>query len=230
MHPHILCIEDDPTIQAIVSASLAEYRLTFASSLAQARQKLDGHSYAAIIIDIELPDGDGIHFYSKIHQDQVIQATPVLFLSSQTDVSSKILALTLGAEDYITKPFHPLELKARVGAKIAKNLKRHEVLSIRRFGNVEVDFKLQKAFVHRASGTEELALTGLEFKIFSFLTESPDRVYTRDQIMDHAWGDTNIASRTVDSHIAHLRQKLRSTNITIQALKNMGYKASVQGS
>jgi len=228
MRTKVLCIEDDLDIQALIELSLKEFSLSFVSTLKEAEGILAEHSYDAILLDIELPDGDGLKFFSKLTHDLDFKKIPTLILSGHDGIDNKLLAFTIGVDDFITKPFNPLELKARISSKIRKKHEEKEAQKLRLIGDLQIDFDRQKA-VQIASGQEhDLLLTTIELKILSLLSKRKEQVYSRPQILQSVWGDIKITDRTVDSHIAHLRNKISASRVIIDTVKNLGYRLIVK--
>lgn len=225
MKNKILCIEDDVTIQTLVEASLNAFEVICVQTLKEAEETLRATEYSAILIDIQLPDGDGLRFLAKLSHDQKFNRIPMLIFSDHSDISNKVMAFTFGADDFIAKPFDPIELNARISAKIKKQILDTENSRNRKLGNVLIDFDRQKAFLVDRAKESDLGLTGIELKILSLLTKRPEQVYSREQIMDQVWGQTFITERTVDSHVAHLRQKIENTKLQIETAKSLGYRA-----
>jgi DNA-binding response OmpR family regulator len=221
----ILCIEDDLTIQTLVAASLKEFEVICVSLLSEADAILKTISFAAILIDIQLPDGDGLRFLTKISQNENYNKIPTMILSGHTEITNKVTAFTFGADDFIEKPFDPLELNARITAKIRKFQTGLEKFKNRTVGDILIDSDRQKVFKLDKGREKDLNLTSIELKILSLLTKRLEQVYSREQIMTQVWGETFITDRTVDSHIAHLRQKIDTTKIQIDTAKNFGYRA-----
>lgn len=224
MRDNILSIEDDPTVQEVIRLSLNEYNVTFTSTIKDSYKELERNTFAAILFDIQLPDGDGLHLYTKLIQEPAYQNIPIFFLTSKKDISNKLIAFNLGADDFIEKPFDPLELRARVSSKIKKQHKDEQQKQIKVLGDLHIDFDRQKAF-QQINGKElDLDLTANELKILAFLAKHIGNVYSREQILDEVWGNISITDRTIDSHIAHLRKKIIGTKITIETIKYLGYK------
>lgn len=227
MREKILCIEDDPTTQTMIKSSLRNFNIVIANNLHEAELEIDKGVFVAALFDIQLPDGDGLRFYSKLKQNSKLKDTPVLFLSGQNDISNKLLAFSIGADDFITKPFDTLELNARVLSKINKSQNIIEEKNTRILGDVEIDFGRQKVS-QIVNGKEiDLLLTAIEQKILILLSSRLEQVFSREQILNKVWFDAHITDRTVDSHIAHLRNKLKKTLILINTVKNFGYKLTV---
>jgi DNA-binding response OmpR family regulator len=228
MKPRILCLEDDQTIQTLVEVALSEFEVVPAFSIKEAERRLKEADYSALIIDIRLPDGDGLRFLTTLSADERFKKIPILVLSDQIEISNKVMAFSFGAEDFIGKPFDPIELNARVTAKIKRRESEKVDTQVRKHGNLLIDFGRQKAFLLAATKEKDLGLTSIELKILSTLTKRLDQVYSREQIMDAVWGDTSITDRTVDSHVAHLRQKIQETTVAVETAKSFGYRAVVK--
>lgn len=226
MKKKILCIEDDLTIQTLVEASLRDYEVISVNTLMEADVLLKSRNdFSALLIDIQLPDGDGLRFLTQITNNDKYKNVPTMILSHHADISNKVMAFSFGADDFIGKPFDPIELHARVSAKVRKRDNETENVQTKKIGDLLIDFNRQKAFHFHKGKETDLNLTSIELKILSLLTKRLEHVYSRDQIMDQVWGQTNISDRTVDSHVAHLRQKIEVTTASIETSKNFGYRA-----
>lgn len=186
---------------------------------------------SAVVLDLKLP---GISGKDLCREFKVLAATvPIVVLSANTDIDDKVLLLELGADDYVTKPFSPKELLARVRRVIRRSLPRarpdatvtvsgtHEVIA---FGDSRVDFTSMQA----THAGKAVTLTAQEFKLLKFLAASPDTVHSRDALLNAVWGYQNYpSSRTVDNHILRLRQKLERNPANPQFFITMhgtGYK------
>lgn len=228
MKDSILCLEDDPTIQILITESLRDYNVVLCNTISEAQTHVLRGSWSAILIDIQLPDGDGLRFLTDLQKNEKLNKIPHLVLSSYSDISNKVAAFSLGADDFITKPFDPIELQIRVSSKVRRWKNENEDSQTRQLENLLIDFYRQKAFSLNKGVEVDLNLTSIELKILSLLTRRMEQVYSREQILDQVWGNTFISDRTVDSHIAHLRQKIQKTSITIETAKNFGYRAILQ--
>jgi DNA-binding response OmpR family regulator len=224
MRLKVLCVEDDFTIQVLIEESLPEFDVITAANLKMAEIELAKHVFDAILLDIELPDGDGLKFFTKLTHDHKHKKVPTLFLSSHSDITNKLMAFSIGADDFITKPFDPRELHARLISKVKKMQSEEEIKKIRRIGNLEIDFDRQKVFHLSKEKQKDLSLTAIEIKILTMLSKRLEQVYSREQILTSVWGETTITDRTVDSHIAHLRTKISDSNVVIDTVKNFGYR------
>lgn len=221
----VLIIDDSEEIQNIVIQVLSPLPLflTCACSIQEAAKKISELHFSIFIIDVVLPDGDGLEFLSKLREQNSYRLTPAIILSSNSEVTSKVTAFSLGADDYITKPFNNLEFKARIG-----NLLRRlelESSSSESFRSGPFQFETQKQIVRIANQAEPLNLTPIEFRLFYQLARKPEVILSRNQILDRVWGNqVCVTDRTVDSHVYTLRKKLGQLSRCIQAVPREGYR------
>lgn len=200
----ILVIEDDPGIQRVLQRlfTAEHYDVKTAAEGKQAWEAFAGSSPDAVILDLMLPGMSGRELCRSIKESS--PETPVVVLSAIADVADKVLLLELGADDYVTKPFSPRELLARVQAAI-RRARRARVRPTAAFGDVEVDFARMQATRKGAP----VVLTAHEFKLLRFFVENAERVLTREELLNEVWGYNSYPStRTVDNQILKLRQKL----------------------
>lgn len=222
----ILCIEDDLVIQTLVVESLREYSVKVVDSVKEANEILESENFDAILLDIQLKDEDGLRILEKVSKKEGFFKNTVLFImSSHKDIAKKMMAFSLGADDFISKPFDPLELEIRLNARLKKI---SAPLDFRSMADLVLDFQKQKVFLVDGNTRTDLNLTAIELKIFSYLTSQLDRVFSRQQIMEEVWGHLSITERTVDSHIAHLRKKIDDSKLSIITSNNFGYFASIK--
>jgi DNA-binding response OmpR family regulator len=176
---------------------------------------------SAVVLDLRLPGLPGHDLCREIKKKA--PSMPVVVLSAKTDVADKVLLLELGADDYVTKPFSPRELLARVRAAVRRN-NRTEPGELVVFDNVSVDFA--KMEVTRKGRL--ISLTAQEFKVLKFFVQNPERVFTRSELLNEVWGYQNYPStRTVDNHIWKLRLKLEddpSKPLHFHTIHGTGYK------
>ncbi|MGH9595475.1 MAG: response regulator transcription factor [Edaphobacter sp.] len=200
----ILVIEDDPRMQKVLRRSFASEHYTVAVA-GDGQTGLDlfrTERPVAVILDLILPGISGRDLCQTFKN--LSSGTPVIVLSAISEVVDKVLLLELGADDYVTKPYSPRELMARVQAAIRRQRKPADSTFFR-FGNCEIDFKSMTA---RTDGIP-VVLTAHEFKLLKFFTENVDRVLTRELLLNEVWGyNAYPTTRTVDNQILKLRQKL----------------------
>src|SRR5450631_1816127 len=219
----ILVVEDDRAVQKALKR-LFEAEGFAVEISADGKSALEAYrtlSPAAVVLDLRLPAMSGRDVCREIKQQA--PGLPVIVLSAASDVSDKVLLLELGADDYVTKPFSPRELLARVRAALRHTARTPDVQVVS-FDDISVDFK--KMEVKRED--KVVVLTAQEFKTFQFLVQNADRVISRDELLNEVWGYQNYPStRTVDNHILKLRQKLEkdpSSPVHFRTVHGMGYK------
>lgn len=219
----ILVVEDDPAVQKALRRLFETegYAVETQSDGKSALDSFQSSAPAAIVLDLRLPKVSGRDVCKEIKA--LAPTLPIVVLSAASDVSDKVLLLELGADDYVTKPFSPRELLARVRAALRHNSRTSEV-QVASFDGISVDFR--KMEVKRDG--KPVVLTAQEFKTFQFLVQNADRVISRDELLNEVWGYQNYPStRTVDNHILKLRQKLEkdpSSPVHFRTVHGMGYK------
>ena len=210
----VLIVEDSPAMQRTLRRLFEadDLSVTIAGDGPAGLQSFRAAEPDAVVLDLKLP---GISGKELCREFKALSANvPIVVLSANTDTKDKVLLLELGADDYVTKPFSPKELLARVrramrrskplAEPLAQTLFKHEVLN---FGEARVDFTSMVA-THRGTS---VSLTVQEFKLLKFLASSPGRVFSRDELLNRVWGYNNYpSSRTVDNHVLRLRQSLES--------------------
>jgi DNA-binding response OmpR family regulator len=223
----VLLVEDSPEVKIVVQASLKDFEVHSCSRIQEAEQELKKNKFSLLILDIELPDGDGVSFFSQLQSRVEFSSLPTFFLTGKKDLSQKLAAFSLGADDFITKPFEPAELRARVQARLKKS--RVQSPTELNIGNLTLLKDQMKVIISLSDEKIVVPLTLLEFKILQLLLKSPDRIYERDVIIDEVWGKgVSLVDRTVDAHVSHLRKKISKSNLHIDAIPGVGYKASLQ--
>jgi DNA-binding response OmpR family regulator len=172
---------------------------------------------AAIILDVGLPGIDGIEVCRQLRAAH--DWTPVLFVTARDDEVDRIIGLELGADDYVTKPFSPRELVARVTSVLRRARGTPDSLPTLKVGAVRLEPSERRVFVHEA----EVVLTATEFDLLAFLMHRPGRVFSRDQLLSEVWGYSSVVgSRTVDVHIAQVRAKLADAS-PVRTVRGVGY-------
>jgi two-component system, OmpR family, alkaline phosphatase synthesis response regulator PhoP len=223
MNP-ILLIEDEPGLVMTITDLLTAdgHRVESVSDgdagLARATQE----KFALIILDVMLPKKNGFEVCRQLRQAGI--DTAILMLTAKTQVVDRVVGLKLGADDYLTKPFDPAELLARVEA-LLRRVNKENRANVRsfRFGDVEIDFERAEV---RKSG-QPLALAAKELQLLRYLVNHRDRVIPREEILQEVWEyDSEVSSRTIDVHIAWLRQKLDNPQNPkfIQTVRGKGYR------
>lgn len=210
----LMALEDDLTLEGY----LVESAQDGIAGLKLAEKK----QFDLIILDIMLPGMDGFEVCKRIRQSG--SSIPILMLTAKNQEIDKVLGLELGADDYVTKPFSPRELQARVKALLRRTKMKSGGLPKYKFGDIEVDFKRYEI----TKDGHPLALTNLEFNLLRFFLEHSGEVISRDEILDEVWGkEVYISPRTVDKHISDLRKKLEKDPASpryIIGIRGVGYK------
>ena len=204
MAPTLLLIDDDARLASMVSDYLGQagFEVTSAGSLALGRQRLASASFDALLLDLMLPDGDGLDLCRELRADARTRQLPLLMLTARGEPLDRIVGLELGADDYLPKPFEPRELLARVKALLRRTGQHAADNDVLRFGRLEIDLG---ARVARLDGAP-CDLTGHQFDLLVVLAQSPGRVLSRDQIMDSLKGHPLEAfDRSIDVHISRIR-------------------------
>lgn len=219
----ILLIEDSEDMGLLVRAALRPYDVVQAVSIQHAFQLLENEQFQLLLIDVGLPDGDGFSFCESLSRDPRFERIPKIILSGQNETSQKVFGLNSGADDYITKPFEVAELKARVDTRL--RVQKTGESSVVRFDNLEFESDFQRcSYVHEGQRTD-LQLTPTEYRILLAMARAEGRPLTRQEIVRGVWqaNGLNIEARGIDSHIAHLRRKLETCEVTIVSVYGKGY-------
>jgi|SRR3989338_292889 len=221
----ILVIEDDRDIAELVAYNLSQEKYSVevsrngAEGLAKARRLLPD----LIVLDLMLPDMNGLDICRNLKADAKTKGIPVLMLTAKGEEMDRVVGFEVGADDYLTKPFSPRELVLRVRA-ILKRIKEREFLEKAEpltFGILHIDPSRFLVKVEK----EEVRLTAIEFKLLQHLLANKGRVATRDLLLDRVWGyDAALTTRTVDTHIKRLREKLGKAGDYIETIRGIGYR------
>jgi len=174
-----------------------------------------------VILDLMLPDADGLEICKYLKKEENLSSIPIIMLTAKGEETDKVLGLELGADDYVTKPFSPKELVARVKAVLRREKEKEETKKIEIGKVLVLDLQKYEAFVEG----KKTELTPTEFRILKCLSSKKGQVFTRDQILDYLWGDERaVLDRTVDVHIKNLRKKLGKAEKFIKNIRGIGYK------
>lgn len=221
---NILLVEDSKDIYQMVALSTSQVaELTWAKSVEEAKLAMAKQNFDLILLDVELPDGNGIDFCSTIQMTH--SHISIFFLSGNANLSDKVLGFSAGADDYITKPFSPLELRARLEARLKKN-KFNAVQSDQlKWKELQINKSSQEVQVLEKESFIKIDLTSLEFKILMYFASRPGVVIIRDQILNDIWGENiHVYQRSVDTHVSKLRKKLGPASHIVESIHGTGYK------
>jgi two-component system phosphate regulon response regulator PhoB len=220
----ILIVEDEPSIAELIAFTLKEAGWTafVVSTAAAAWEFVQQRTPQLVVLDWMLPDGTGLHLLSKIRGDRQLQQISVIMLTAKSMEEDKLAGLDNGADDYITKPFSPRELTARVKALMRRKSPEH-AQDIMKAGPVTLDPASFSVTLH----ANKIDIDFAEFKLLKFFLAHPGRVFSRSQLLDKVWGDhVVIEERTVDVHVLRLRKCLQDAEYLIKTVRSVGYMLS----
>ena len=225
----ILVVEDEKPIRDMIAFSLkrAGYLVHEAEDCRAAREMLADHRPDLLLVDWMLPDLSGLEFTRQIKRDRETRDVPVILLTARAAESDKVAGLEGGADDYITKPFSPRELLARIQAVLRRSpgAVTEERIEI---GGLVLDKPGHRVMV----GDAQVVLGPTEYRLLEFFMAHPDRVYSREQLLDRVWGgNVYVEERTIDVHIRRLRKALEdhSMDQLVQTVRGAGYRFSARG-
>lgn len=223
-HTQILVIEDDPHMQKVLNRIFRDqgYAVTACSDGQSGLDSFRSSRPSAVVLDLMLPNIFGRDLCKMMKSEQ--PGVPVIVVSAISEVADKVLLLELGADDYVTKPFSPRELMARVQAALRRPHRSAPVTSTFAFGECEIDFAKMSA---KRAG-KPVTLTAHEFKLLKYFVENAERVLSREELLNEVWGYNSYpTTRTVDNQILKLRQKLEPDSgepLYLQTVYGAGYR------
>lgn len=216
----VLIVDDEPNIIQLAKLYLERDGFTVegAQTGHDALAMIETNTPDIIVLDLMLPDADGFELCRTIRLDKDV---PILMLTARTEYTDRILGLELGADDYLTKPFNPSELVARVKAILRRynsGLKASDAIEV---GRLRIDKLRHEATVDK----QEIPLRTKEFALLVAFAENPGIVLSREQLLEQVWGFEYLGeTRTIDVHVNHLREKLAGSGVSIETLRGVGYK------
>jgi two-component system alkaline phosphatase synthesis response regulator PhoP len=216
----ILIVDDEPDILEILSYNLKQvgYQVITASNGLKAIEKAKKVKPHLIILDVMMPEMDGIEACEQMRKMEVLNDTIITFLTARSEDYSQIAGFEAGADDYITKPIKPKVILSKVKA-LLRRFKEKKEKDVYTVGDITIDRHEYKIKIDK----EELSLPRKEFELLALLTSDPNKVFKRDEILHHVWGDdVVVGGRTIDVHIRKLREKLG--NHYFKTIKGVGYK------
>lgn len=225
MSLHILVVEDEPSIATLITYNLKQsgYTTDVANNGRKALQMVENQHYDFIVLDLMLPEIDGYEVCQTIRQND--NDVPILMLTAKTEEDDKVLGLKMGADDYLTKPFSPKELVARIEAIMRRmkkaEKKQHEPIVI---GDLKIDVSNFQVFVK----DEKIELTKKEFEVLVYLVQRRETIVSRDELLHSVWGYDYVGdTRTVDMQVSRLRDKIEEDSKNPKYIKTvwgLGYK------
>ena len=217
----ILLVDDEPSILQLARMYLERenFRVETAGDGESALEAVKLHHPALIVLDVMLPKLDGLEVCRRLRAGD--NPVAIIILTARDEDLDKILGLELGADDYLTKPFNPRELVARVKAILRRSERTVQAGAPIQIGELLIDASRREVRI----GDRRIDLRTQEFELLLILSGQPGRVFTREQLLQQAWGfDFLGQTRTVDVHIAHLRKKLSGSSVSIETVSGIGYK------
>ena len=222
----LLVVDDEPSIRELLSASLrfAGFNVLTAADGHEALHHQSGSQVDLVVLDIMLPDMDGFEVLRRLRERS--PELPVLFLTARDDIKDKVQGLTVGGDDYITKPFSPKELVARIKA-VMRRISPMAVEEVIEMQGLSLDPTSHRVM----TGENPLDMGPTEFKLLHFFMTHPERVYSREQLLNNVWGtNVYVEDRTVDVHIRRLRKALEHSghDRMVQTVRGTGYRFSTR--
>lgn len=217
-------MEDEPAIAELISFSVrsAGWSPVTVATAASAWSLLQSNMPDLVLLDWMLPDQSGLQLLSRIRESRQLKALPVIMLTAKGMEEDKIAGLNQGADDYVTKPFSPRELGARVNALLRRKVPERSQ-SLMKAGAIELD----PVSCTVAVENRKIEIGNAEYKLLKFLMAHPERVFSRNQLLDKVWGEhTAIEERTVDVHVLRLRKALKDKGCLIRTMRSIGYMFS----
>jgi len=220
----ILVIEDEPDIRRNLEYNLSRegFSISTAASISEANTLLASTDYNLILLDLMLPDGSGLDLCKSIKSNSDTESIPIIILTAKDDEVDKVVGFELGADDYVTQPFSVRELILRVKAVLKRGSKKKEIVEVvRQFGDLKIDVDSHEVHVDDT----KINLTALEFRLLRQLVDTRGRVQSRDQLLSDVWGySAEVTTRTVDTHVKRLREKLGAMGKYVHTIRGVGYK------
>lgn len=214
-------IEDDVEIFTLIKGFAKDLKITNVLTLAEAELWLAKNTPELVLLDVDLPDGNGVDFLMKKRSQFEESRIGVIMLTGDGEIGTKLETFELGVLDYVQKPFIPLELIARIRANLKKiNPKSKDIIK----NDILIRVHSNQVFVGPKDAQLPVELSPLEYKLLLLLMENENRVYTREELMDLVWGNAiDVTDRNVDQHISKLRKKINSQHYHIKTVHGTGY-------
>src|SRR5450755_2274302 len=225
MPKKIAIVEDEAELAALIEYNLVRhgYEARILGGSKGTLRALEQSKPDLILLDVMLPDVDGFELCRQIRQSQTLARTPVLFLTARSDEVDRVLGLEIGGDDYMTKPFSPRELIARVKAHLRREEMDADPPAVD-IGPFRLDRNARRVYL----STRELELTSTEFNLLEFFLTHPGRAFSRDQLLESVWGEQRyVTPRTVDVHVRRLREQIEAQPENPQYLttvRGFGYR------
>ena len=220
-------VEDEPDIRETLAYNLSQegFKVSEFSDAESCLDKIQKRKPDLLILDLMLPGMSGLDLCKQIRADKSLQNLAIIMLTAKGEEVDRIIGFELGADDYVTKPFSVRELILRVKVILKKQTDTTENNELVEFGPIKLNLDAHEVLING----DEIILTALEFKLLKHLIQRRGRVQTRDQLLGDVWGySSEITTRTVDTHIKRLREKLGTVGDYIQTVRGVGYRLNNQ--
>ena len=220
-------VEDEPDIRETLAYNLSQegFKVSEFSDAESCLDKIQKKKPDLLILDLMLPGMSGLDLCKQIRADKSLQNLAIIMLTAKGEEVDRIIGFELGADDYVTKPFSVRELILRVKVILKKQIDAVENNELVEFGPIKLNLDAHEVLIN----DDEIILTALEFKLLKHLIQRRGRVQTRDQLLGDVWGySSEITTRTVDTHIKRLREKLGTVGDYIQTVRGVGYRLNNQ--
>jgi DNA-binding response OmpR family regulator len=219
----ILVVDDEEHIRQLVTMYLTKegFQVETAADGRAALQRIHAVKPDLVVLDLMLPETDGWSVCKELRRSPLTESLPIIMLTARDDLIDRVLGLELGADDYLTKPFNPRELVARVRAVLRRTMRAATGGKALQAGDIQVDLERREA----RAGERLLQLRAKEFDLLAAFVERPGTVFTRDALLNRVWGyEHEIDTRTVDVHVSALRDRLQGAQSSIETVWGVGYK------
>ena len=223
MTARILVVDDEPDLLELVRFNLTQagFQVTTATSGREALEQLKSATPDLVVLDLMLPDVSGNDICRQIRSDPGLSDLPIVMLTAKSEEVDRVVGFELGADDYVPKPFSPRELTLRVRAVLRRRQSAPAAGTTIEHGVLRVDPDRHRCFVNDL----EIELTAKEFRLLTTLMAKPGRVMTRERLLDEVWGsEITVTSRTIDTHLKRLREKLGPAGDLIETVRGVGYR------
>jgi len=219
----ILIVEDDQNIAKLVRYNLekAGYRVFVTITGEDALEQLSKQLVDLIILDLMLPKMDGLETCRRLKDNSRLSSIPIMILTARGEEVDRVVGFELGADDYVVKPFSPRELVLRIKTILRRGQAKQPAKENLRSGELEIDIPRHRVSVKG----KEVILTPMEFKLLTILLERRGRVQSREQLLSDVWNiEADVTTRTVDTHVKRLRQKLGKAGDVLETIRGLGYR------
>ncbi|HLD99135.1 MAG TPA: response regulator transcription factor [Bdellovibrionota bacterium] len=222
----VLLVDDDKENLTLIARMLQpHYQTILASSGKEGLQMAIRDQPDLVLLDVNMPEMDGFEVCTRLREQPGTRTIPVIMLTTVTGLDSRVKGLDLGADDYIGKPFQARELVARINARLRRNEMDRRAENTIEAGNLKLDPRAFQVWID----SKEVHLTRIEFEILRYFLEHPNQVIERSKLLGDLWPDAVVTNRTVDTHVANLRKKIKGFSVPLDTIYGAGYILKMAG-